>query len=487
MKNLSKILSWALGKRPNPDSPPPSVATLQKFRPPEIMPGVVALADKLAMDDACGSSYAYANTSFCDFQGFIGYPALSELSQLPEYRMLAEKPAEAMTRKWVKLTSKGKGDKTEVIAKLMDAMDKFRVKELFNEAAKMDGFFGSCHLYFDTGDSENPEELKMPLIKDKAKIKVGGLKSIKLIEPIYAYPWKYNTSNPLADDYFKPRAWMIMAKEVHESRLVHFVSRPVPNLLKPSYNFGGLSMSQLARPYVDNWLNMRRDVRQIVKTFSTTGLKTSMSDTLADPDCGGDSLMARVQLFAELRENRGILLMDNNTSSPEELVQIVTPLGGLSELQAQSQEHLSSVGGTPLSVLLGITPAGLNASSEGEIRIYYDRIKSDQQTLFAGPLRTVLDIIQLSEFGQIDQDITFEFVSLWEQDAAEMATIRKTDADRDIAYIEAGVLSTDEARARLASDPDSGYTGLAGTAPELTPPEEESAGEEEDQPYDQAA
>ena len=55
------------------------------------------------------------------------------------------------------------------------------------------------------------------------------------------------------------------------------------------------------------------------------------------------------------------------------------PLGTLDALQAQSQEQLASVSGIPLVELLGITPAGLNASSEGELKAYYGRIHDDQE------------------------------------------------------------------------------------------------------------
>ena len=45
---------------------------------------------------------------------------------------------------------------------------------------------------------------------------------------------------------------------------------------------------------------------------------------------------------------------------------------------AQSQEQISSVSRIPLVKWTGISPSGLNASSEGEIRVYYDLIHSEQ-------------------------------------------------------------------------------------------------------------
>ena len=450
---------------------PSDAPTVDVFRPPSLPDGVADAKTMLAMDECNQSAYAYANSGVaCGTGGFMGYPLLAELSQLPEYRMLAEKPADAMTRKWIKLTTKGDGDKTEVLAKLTAAMEKFKLREHFRDAAKYDNFFGGCHLYIDTGDSENPDELKMPLIVDKAKIKKGALRGFKLIEPLYTYPYRYNSTNPLAEDYYNPRAWLVMAKEVHVSRLLHFVSRPVPNLLKPSYNFNGLSMSQLAKPYVDNWIKTRNSVNKIISNFSISGIKTNMSDSLAMDDCG-DDLVGRAQLFNEMRDNQGLFVLDNNIQSPEEFFQFNVPLTTLDALQAQAQEHLASVSGQPLVILTGITPAGLNASSEGEIQVWYDRINGDQHNLFDDNLLRALQVIQLSEFGKVDDDIGFEYVSLQDQDPTEASSIRKSDAETADIYINAGIITPDEVRTKVAADPESGYTGLQGLAPE--PPEVE--------------
>lgn len=453
-----------------------------RFLPPTLPPGVVQEEDRMAMDECNAGAYAYANSgALCGVGGFMGYPLLAELSQLPEYRMLAEKPADAMTRKWIKLVSKGDGDKTAVITKITAAMEKFKLREHFREAAKYDNFFGGSHLYIDTGSSDNPDELKMPLIVDKRKIAKGALRGFKLIEPIYSYPYRYDSSNPLADDYYKPRAWLVMAKEVHASRLLHFVSRPVPNLLKPSYNFGGMSMTQMARPYVDNWLKTRTSVNKIISNFSTSGIKTNMSGSLAADDCG-DDLVARAQLFSEARDNLGVMLLDNDQASPEEFFQFNVPLTTLDALQAQAQEHLSSVSGIPLVVLTGITPAGLNASSDGEIRVYYDRVHGDQHNLFDDNLMAALQVIQLSEIGSIDPDIGFEYISLWEQDAGEAAVNRKADADTAAEYIAMGAITPDEVRGKLAADPESGYTGLQGLAPEPPEPEDTDPDNDDDAP-----
>ncbi|MNT75193.1 hypothetical protein D3C72_2140700 [compost metagenome] len=71
-----------------------------------------------------------------------------------------------------------------------------------------------------------------------------------------------------------------------------------------------------------------------------------------------------------------------------------------------------------------------------------------------------MDIIQLSEFGEIDPDITFEFEPLHEMTREQLATIRKTEAETDQIYENVGAVTNNEVREKLASDPNSPYSGL---------------------------
>jgi phage-related protein (TIGR01555 family) len=361
-----------------------------------------------------------------------------------------------MTRRWIKIHSSAEDDSTdERVGKLTDAMEKFRVQDVFREAAEHDGFFGRGQIYIDTGNGDDPDELKTPLLIRPEKIGVGALKRLKAIEPLWTYPGAYNAADPLHRHFYTPETWYVQSKEIHSSRLLGMVSREVPDLLKPAYLFGGLSLSQMAEPYVNNWLRARQSVSDLMNAFSVMALMTDMGATMSG-DSGTD-LINRVEMFNRYRNNRGTFVLDK---SSEDLKNIAAPIAGLDHLQAQAQEHMASVFGVPLVKLFGITPSGLNASSDGEIRVFYDSIKAMQQAIFASPLRKILDIIQLSEFGDIDPKIKFSFEPLWETTESELANIRKLRADTAAVYIADGVISPEEERFRLASEDGGTYDGL---------------------------
>ena len=249
-----------------------------------------------------------------------------------------------------------------------------------------------------------------------------------------------------------------MSREVHGTRLLRFVAREVPDMLKPAYSFGGLALSQMAKPYVDNWLRTRQSVSDLIHAFSVMGVKTDLSESLMSD---GDQMFKRMQLFNLTRDTKGLMVLRNGPPEvAEEFFNVSTPLGTLDQLQAQSQEKMCSVAGYPVIILLGLTPHGLNASSEGELQAFDEWIGSYQEMMFRKHLTTVIDFVQLSEFGEVDPDITFAFEPLRSLTGKELAEIRKSDADRDVGYVEAGIIGPIEVRTRLANDPTSGYDSI---------------------------
>lgn len=387
--------------------------------------------------------------------GFIGYPRLAELAQISEYRSVSETTANEMTRQWIEIKSAGEEDNSEAIRQIEECCERLNVRDVFRKAVETDGLFGRGQILVQIKDHDG--KLANPLLLTEKTIAKGSLKALVNIEPMWTTPAPYNAVDPTLPDFYKPKAWYVMAQEIHASRLFTLISRPVPDMLKPAYNFGGVSMTQLMMPYVERWLRTVDSVSDLLHRFSLSGIKTDMSAILGGSDDGDTNIILRAELYNRLRDNRGLMLLSKDE---EEFFQFNTPLSGLDALLAQSQEQMAAPSHTPLVKLLGITPSGLNASTEGEIAVYYDHIRAMQENLLRDPLDKLLKLVQLHLFGKVNDNITFDFVPLRQMSETELSTIRKSDTDRDVAYIQAGVVSAEEVRGRLAGEPGSGYNGI---------------------------
>lgn len=385
---------------------------------------------------------------------FLGYALLSSIAQDPLIRAGIETIADDMTRKFIELTSKGDEDLSKKIAVLESDLQNFRIKSLFNRALSLTGYMGGCLVYIDMGELDD-EEKRTPLYLDSTTFKRGSLRGFKIIEPINVYPGVYNSSDPTADNYFNPETWFVLGKEYHKSRFLYFAQNEVPLLLKPLYNFFGISLSQQVLEYVQNFTENRRSAQRLLNKFSLTIWKTDMSAFLSGGDC--NSLTQRVKYFNAQRNNDGTALIDKEL---EDMVQINTPLSGVTDIVSMSLDLAPVILGISKDKYFGDLPKGLNASSEGTNRIYYDKIQSLNEKISYDNVEKVIKILQLNHFGEIDDNISFQFAPLWEMDERERAEINKIHADTAAVYVDRGCLSQEEVRGALADNPDSGYSNI---------------------------
>jgi len=396
---------------------------------PQHPPGVGPQTEAgIAQDEqpAVNASFAWAAqnailSAYAEGLVFLGFPYLATLAQRPEYRVVTETIASEMTREWVEFKSvSNDDDKADRIKDMQKADRDYGIQELLRKTTEGDGFFGRGHIFVDNG--EEGDDLKASIGDGRNKTSTGKIGkrtklSFRSIEAMWCYPTNYNSNNPLKPDWYKPQHWFVMRNEVHHTRLLTLVSREMPDLLKPAYSFGGLSLSQMIKPYIDNWLRTRQSVSDMLHSFAVWVLKTNMAQRLL---LGGNDLENRIEVFNNIRDNSGTAVIDKDA---EEIENVSAPLGGLSDLQAQAQEQPAAIAQIPLVKYLGLQAKGLNASSEGEIRIFYDRIHANQERLFRKPLTTLYGFIQLVMWGEIDEDITFDFAPLWQLDDAGKAAI----------------------------------------------------------------
>jgi DNA topoisomerase IB len=458
----------------------------------------------MAQDSALTANLGFASNQWLaggdgGFAGegfmFLGYTYLSELALRPEYRVMAETIADDATRKWIdfdvvgdektqqedrekdpagydermadpdeRKKRVGAAGKTDKVKALQDDQLRLAVRDRYYEQARNGGFFGRSHLFHDirTNDSDdiNVEELKNPIgngrdALSKTKVPIGSFKALKTIEPMWAYPLMYNAAYPWRQDWYNPQVWYVNGQEFHGSRLLTFIPHPVPDMLKPAYAFGGLSLTQMAKPYVDRFITTVSSVNALIHSFSVMVLATDLS-TLMQPG-NVTPLMTRVAAFNMFRDNMGTFVINNKT---EDFKNVSASLAGLHELQAQAQEHMAFPGRLPLVKFTGIQPAGLNASSEGEIEVYDDNIVAYQARVLDSHLRTTINFEQLSLWGEIDPEITHRWEKLRPITQAEKGQKDKDSADTHQKYVDMGAVGPDEVRKIIIADKELPYTNL---------------------------
>ncbi|MBV1833067.1 phage portal protein [Novacetimonas pomaceti] len=386
--------------------------------------------------------------------GFPGYPYLSALLMRGEYINIVHTLSREFFRTWGKFVSKGDDDKSERIDRLHAAMERMNVRSTLKKLFEHDLTFGAGRAVVLTRNDKNDGELATPLALDKAKIGNGAVTGFRVVEPIWMTPQNYETADPLSPSFYVPDAWWVLAKKIDTTRIIEVISRPLPDILKPAWNFGGIPLCLMAKPYVQNWLRTRQNVSDIINTLRLMVVTTNQ----ADQSGGGlktksGNLRRRIQLLQKTMDNFGVLLLNTN----ENFQNVTTPLSELAELQAQSLEQICSITNIPVVKFTSNQPQGLNASSDGEIRTFYDTGMATRENVIAPALKRMTDMIQISELGEIDPDLEWQWDSLFEETPVDKLDMEVKKAQIREADIASGQISPEEGRKQIAGDEDSIY------------------------------
>lgn len=387
---------------------------------------------------------------------FVGYGVLQQIAQQGLIRACIQTVSDDLSRKWIKIDGCDDPQKLEIIE---NELKKLHIKDLFHKAVTTTGYMGGAFIFIDTGE----DDLTLPLaINDlSAELKEGSKVKFVVVDPVNVSPIEYNCINPLRDDYMQPRMWQVLGKRVHASRLLPFVENQPPMLLKPNYNFLGIPQAQILWDYVMHFNQTRASTARLLDKISLLVVQTDMDAVLSD-EHGIELFDAKMEFLERYRNNDSVFVCDKES---EGVMNVQTTIAGCTDVVRQSLELIACINRTPAVKLLGISPSGFNATGESDLKNYYDYISSKQE-LYREQIQTIINVIQLVEFGNIDPAITFKFEPLNEENKASQAMTAQTKIGALTQLVDRQAMSAEELRTAVREDEDLGLSFLDEEMPE---------------------
>jgi len=356
-------------------------------------------------------------------------------------KLVEKRPEEAFRRGYELLNP----DDQEAVAPVLELAKELDVDGKMQEGSTWGRLYGGALVVIGAEhgapntplDEENPGEVRFLNVVDRRFIRVKEYYTDPL-SPKYGQPKIYTISASVAGDGAP-------VVDVHESRTIRFDGIPVD--VRTRQLLGGWTYSVLQRPY---------DVmRTFATAFQAAGILTADASQavfkmkgLFEMIASGekDRLQTRMAMVDMSRSSARAVLLD---SDGEDFQRIATSFTGLPEMLDRMMMRLASSIDMPVTILMGRSPAGQNATGDSDFQHWYDSIASQQKKEFSPKL---LRLYRILSKGKL-KNASIEWCPLAEMTDQERANVEKTKAETYAIYVDKQVLFPEEvALAKFGKD-----------------------------------
>lgn len=304
---------------------------------------------------------------------------------------------------------------------MIEAEEKrLNLQAMVAKAKKWARLRGYAALYIGTGDNDASQPLRVD------RIRKGGIRFLAPLSRLHLTPGDLQL-DPEQPGFNEPAFYTLATAgssgvEIHPSRLAIFCGEDVPDD-EQHYAAQGMGDSVL-----------QSTLRAVSDTDAAFGNVLSLIyeakvDVVKIPNftenlkvAGAEYEKTMIRRWALAMRSKGIngsLLLD----AEEEYDQKSANFSTLDSLLDKFMTRVAAAADIPATRLWGISPGGLNSTGEGDLRNYYDRIKTEQ-TLEIGPSMNLLDEALIrSALGSRPDEIHYNWRPLWQPTEKEQAEV----------------------------------------------------------------
>lgn len=358
-------------------------------------------------------------------------------------RRICELPAGEQTRKWVSISAENDAGKL-----MLQRLQELGAQDAVTEALIWARLYGGAAILLGADDGASPEE---PLNEDR-------IRSLGWLTVLHRYEIEVasKVSDPFARDYGRPETYRVVTAQessesragsvFHASRCIRFDGARTPReRIERNGGWCDSVLSHVIDALRDTWASYD-SAAALLTDFSQAVYKVKGLASIVASD-QSKALERRMEIMDMCRSVLHAVIVD---ADGEDFERKTTSLGGLPEVLDRLQQLLSAVTGIPVTLLMGRSPAGMNATGESDIRVFYDTIQSEQENHLRPKLERLLSLVFRAKDGPTrgrePKGWSFSFNPLWQLTDKETAEVRKTQAEVDAVYITNGVVLPEEIR-----------------------------------------
>lgn len=399
--------------------------------------------------------------AFYASQNFIGYQMMAMLAQNWLVAKACDQPGKDATRKGWTVTANDDEALTPEMQDTLRKLDKrFKTRRHVREMMYFGRVFGVRHVLFEVV-SEDPQYYEKPFNADG--VTAGAYRGMTQIDPYWITPLltEQNADNPASRYFYEPEYWQVQGRKIHRTHFVIFKGPDVADILKPTYRYGGLAVTQQIYERVYAAERTANEAPMLAQTKRETVLKTDVKQALANQG----TFDATMQAWADTRDNYGVRVIGLD----DEATQLDTSLADLDATIMTQYQLVAAIAGVPITKLLGTVPKGFNATGEYDEASYHETLESLQAEAPTELLDRHYLCLLRSEIEprfKVRPELTVVWEPLDSMTAKEQAEVNEIEARTGQTLVQSGAIDGMDERARITADPKSGYHGLPTPEPE---------------------
>lgn len=347
-------------------------------------------------------------------------------------------------------------EQPEIHALLMK-FDELEAREKFLRAMIWARVFGGSAIFMGIDDGNAQDE---PVDFDR----IQDVTFLKVVDSRYVYPWEVY-EDPNHPKFNEPKTYRIVPNDnrvflpsntpvaeaiVHESRIITFNgTRTTETRMRENRGWSDSILQkcdEVLMQFGQSWQatsHLMTDAAQGI--FKMTGLVEALEQS---------KLSYITQRLADMDMNRSVarmLVVDADTN--EDFRRDTYSFNGIPQILELMMLRLSLAARIPVTILMGQSPSGMNATGESDIRWWYDTVKTGQRHELKPKLERLIQLLFLSKQGPTKgkepEMWSVCFPSPWQMNDFERAQINQIRAETkktlaEAERLESGQSSSDQ-------------------------------------------
>ena len=342
-----------------------------------------------------------------------------------------------MLKNWIKIMTQAEPEK---IKKLEKTIRQTATKAKILEGLRWGRLYGgAAALIIIEGEEEKLEE---PL--DYDNIMVDSYKGLMILDRWSGIaPSAEKIDDIGSSEFGLPKYYNITAEgvgslKVHHSRILRFTGRPLPYWERNAEMQWGESEIEVVFEELKKRDNTSYNIAYLVFLANIRVLKMSdLGETLGSAnEASKKNLYNVLEAQNWLMSNMGMYIMDKEDDFDTKQYSF----GGLNDIYESFMLDVAGACEMPVTKLFGRAPAGFNSTGEADLKQYYETIETKQEEYLAPIIDKLLPIIAMSCWGEIPDDLEWEFNPVMVVDNKELADLSASYTSQVLDAFNAGLV-----------------------------------------------